>query len=114
MGRVFEVKPLSKTLSSLLALCPLLVFFAVFIGSGIYFSLQGQEYAFYKVSASVAILPAIVLAVYLARDPLHKTLAAFLDGARDNNIMIMCLIYILAGAFSCNLQSNCCVTSTVE
>ena len=103
-----------STLSSLRALSPLLMFFSIFIGSGIYFTLIGKEFAFYQVSASVAILPAIILAIFLAKAPLQKALNVFLEGARDNNIIIMCLIYLLAGAFATVLQNIGGVTSTVN
>lgn len=106
------IKP--KILSSLRALTPLLLFFAIFIGSGIYFSIQGAEYAFYQVSASVAILPAIILAIIITRTPFQKALNIFLEGARDNNIIIMCLIYLLAGAFATVLHNIGGITSTVN
>jgi Na+/H+ antiporter NhaC len=104
----------SKILSSLYALCPLLVFFFLFIGSGVYFSLRGQNDAFYQISASVAILPAIVIALYGVRKPLQEALSVFLEGARDKNIIIMCLIYLLAGAFATVLQNIGSVASTVS
>lgn len=104
----------SKTLSSLFALSPLLIFFLVFIGTGIYFSSQGKAYAFYQVSATVAILPAIIFAFFLAKTPFQTTLNTFLEGARDSNIIIMCLIYLLAGAFATVLQNIGGVSSTVH
>lgn len=97
-----------KILTSLLALSPLLLFMVLFIGTGIYFSLQSQENAFYQISPSVIILPSIFLAVFLGflgRRSFQKSLTLFLEGARDKNIIIMCFIYLLAGAFSTVLQS---------
>ena len=104
----------SKILSSIYALSPFIVFIGLFIGSGIYFSLQKQENAFYQISASVAILPAIILSIYLIREPLQKTMDIFLHGIRDQNIIIMCLIYLLAGAFGTVLQNTGGVTSIVN
>lgn len=104
----------NSNLSSFLALSPLLVFFMLFIGTGVYFSVQGKEYAFYQVSASVAILPAIIFAVCIARTPFQKTLSTFLEGARDNNIIVMCFVYLLAGAFAAVVQQIGGVTSIVH
>lgn len=104
----------SRLSTSLWALCPLMVFFGVFIGTGLYFSLQGRAYAFYQVSAAVAILPAILLALYSVKLPFQKAFNIFLEGVRDKNIVIMCLIYLLAGAFGCVLQSIGSVSSTVN
>lgn len=103
-----------KISSGLYALFPLLVFFLIFIGSGIYFTIQGQKYAFYQISSSVAILPAIILAVCLTRDPIQKTLNTFLEGVRNNNIIIMCLIYLLAGSFAVVLQHIGGITSIIN
>ena len=46
-----------------LALLPLIVFLAIFLGSGIYHSVIGTEFAFYQMKAPVAAIPAIILAV---------------------------------------------------
>ncbi len=109
------IEPKSIKLSSLLiTLSPLLLFFLIFIGSGVYLSIKGHDYAFYEVSASVAILPAILLAFWLTRIPFSKSLTLFLEGARDNNIIIMCLIYLLAGAFGSVLQAIGGVNSVVN
>jgi len=60
----------SITHPKLRALYPLLLFFSLFLGSGLYFSFTGKAYAFYQVSASVAILPPIILALWLCKEPL--------------------------------------------
>ena len=95
-------------------LAPLLLFFALFIGSGIYYSLQDNAQAFYQLSASVAILPAIIFAILLFKGSLKKSLAIFLQGARNENIIIMCLVYLLAGAFASVLQQIGGVNSFVN
>lgn len=81
-------------------LLPLLLFLCVFVGSGMYFMHQGVPMAFYQISPNMAILPAIVLSLFFARKGPGKGLDTFLEGVRDQNIIIMCLIYLLAGAFS--------------
>ena len=92
-------------LTMLINLSPLFLFFILFIGSGVYFSLKNNEQAFYQLSASVAILPAIMLAIFLTKQPLQQALNIFLQGAREQNIIMMCLIYLLAGAFAAVLQT---------
>jgi len=85
---------------SALALTPLLLFLALFFGAGLYYTAQGEAMGFYQLRAPVAILPALALGLWLARRrglPAQQTL---LQGMGDNNIMLMCLIFLLAGAFA--------------
>ncbi|WP_105255201.1 Na+/H+ antiporter NhaC family protein [Pseudoalteromonas sp. T1lg75] len=83
-----------------LSLVPLLVFVALFLGTGLYLQAQGVDYAFYQLPAPVAILPAIVLAFVLAKQRINESVETFIRGAGHSNIITMCLIYLLAGAFS--------------
>ncbi|WP_245953077.1 Na+/H+ antiporter NhaC family protein [Alteromonas aestuariivivens] len=96
-----------------LALLPLAVFLLFFLGAGFYYQSQGVEYAFYQLPAPVAILPAILLAVFLSRESLSQTIHQFVDGAGHHNIITMCLIYLLAGAFSAVANTTGGVDSTV-
>ncbi|WP_334177883.1 Na+/H+ antiporter NhaC family protein [Pseudoxanthomonas sp.] len=85
---------------SALALTPLLLFLALFFGAGLYYTAQGEAMGFYQLRAPVAILPALALGLWLARRrglPAQQTL---LQGMGDSNIMLMCLIFLLAGAFA--------------
>lgn len=85
---------------SVLALTPLLLFLALFFGAGLYYTAQGEAMGFYQLRAPVAILPALALGVWLARRrgvPAQQTL---LQGMGDGNVMLMCLIFLLAGAFA--------------
>lgn len=82
------------------ALLPLAVFLVIFIGAGVWLTLNGTEMAFYQVSATVAILPAIILAVLLAKEKPAESIGAFIEGAGDGSIVTMCMIYLLAGAFA--------------
>ncbi|GAA4358036.1 Na+/H+ antiporter NhaC family protein [Kangiella marina] len=85
--------------ASYIPLLPMLVFFALFLGTGIYYTVIGVESAFYQLPAPIAILPAIALSVLLAREPIEKSIGHLLAGMGDSNIIAMCLIYLLAGAF---------------
>ena len=82
------------------ALSPLLLFLTLFFGAGLYYSAQGEPMGFYQLRAPVAILPAVALGLWLARRrgvPAQDTL---LKGIADPDIVLMCLIFLLAGAFA--------------
>ncbi len=80
------------------ALLPLGVFLSLFLGTGLWFTLQGHPDAFYQLRAPVAILPAIALALWLGRR--DKPLDTLLAGMGNSDVMLMCLIFLLAGAFA--------------
>ena len=96
------------------ALLPLLLFLLIFLGSGIYYTAIGTDFAFYQIKAPVAILPAIILAVLLARDTLNRTLEAFVAGVGDSNIITMALVFLLAGAFATVTEAIGGVSATVN
>ncbi|PAJ75692.1 sodium:proton antiporter [Pseudoalteromonas sp. NBT06-2] len=83
-----------------LSLLPLLLFVSLFLGTGLYLQASGVDYAFYQLPAPVAILPAILLAFFLNKKTINSSVETFVKGAGHNNIITMCLIYLLAGAFS--------------
>ena len=85
---------------SAVALTPLLLFLALFFGAGLYFTARGEAMGFYQLRAPVAILPAVALGLWIAR---RRGVAAFdtlLRGIGDPDIVLMCLIFLLAGAFA--------------
>ena len=83
-----------------LAMLPLCVFVAIFFGGGVYHAVMGTEFAFYQIKAPVAALPAMVVAVILATGALEDRIHLFLKGVADINIATMCMVFLLAGAFS--------------
>ena len=85
---------------SALALTPLLVFLALFFGAGMYFTyVLGHEDGFYQLKAPVAILPALAVAAFIAWRRGLKPLETLLSGMGDHNVVLMCLIFLLAGGF---------------
>jgi Na+/H+ antiporter NhaC len=96
------------------ALLPLLLFLVIFLGSGIYYTLIGTDFAFYQIKAPVAILPAIVLALIIARDTLNRSLDAFVGGVGNSNIITMVLVFLLAGAFAAVTKAIGGVDATVN
>lgn len=93
---------------------PIFLFLGLFVGSGLIFTWQGVENAFYQIAPTVAILPAIVLAFILLKGSTQDRLHSFLDGLRHRDIVTMCLIFLLAGAFNAVTKSIGCVDSTVN
>ncbi|MGO1002443.1 Na+/H+ antiporter NhaC family protein [Lysobacter sp. CA196] len=81
------------------ALTPLLVFLALFFGAGLYFTSHGDAMGFYQLHAPVAILPALALAALIAWRRGIKPLETLLSGMGDHNVVLMCLIFLLAGGF---------------
>ncbi len=89
-----------------LSLLPLLLFVLLFLGTGLYLQSQGVAYAFYQLPGPVAIIPALVLAVWLNRTPLSQSIDLMVKGAGNSNIITMCIIYLLAGAFAAVAQAT--------
>lgn len=99
---------------SLAALLPFLVFVLVYMATGIVLNHLGVEMAFYQVPAPVCILPAIILAFIMFEGSVDDKFNDFVRGCGDENIIIMCLIYILAGAFATVSKESGGVDSVVN
>ncbi len=79
---------------------PIVVFILLFVGSGVYFSILGTPNAFYQLSPVTAVIPAIALGWLLHKGTTQQKMHDFLDGVRHRDIITMCIIFLLAGAFS--------------
>lgn len=97
-----------------IALLPLIVFLTIFLGSGIYHSLIGTEFAFYQIKAPVAALPAIILAALVYRGKLNQGIEEFLKGASHPNLILMFMVFMLAGAFASVSSAIGSVDATVQ
>ena len=90
------------------ALTPFLVFAVFYLG----LSLWAND--FYKVPMTIAFLVASAFSLSLnVRRPLDKRIDAYALGMGDCNIMIMCLIFVLAGAFATVAKASGAVDSAV-
>ena len=96
------------------ALLPLLVFLVLFIGTGSYLTYTEVDMAFYQLSAAVAVIPAIMFALMQGRGKLNDKITIFLKGVGEINIITMCMIYLLAGAFASVAGSIGGVSATVN
>ena len=83
-----------KDTQSGVALLPFLVFVIIFLGSGIILD------DFYAFPASVAALCGVISAFLLPKAGFQEKLKFFMKGCGEENIITMCIIYLLAGAFS--------------
>ena len=81
---------------------------------GSYLSYQGVEFAFYQLPAPVAILPAIVVAFILSKNKINQSIEEFIAGVGHQDIIAMCLIYLLAGAFAAVAKTSGGVDATVN
>lgn len=93
---------------------PILLFVVLFVGSGVYFTLIGVADAFYQLSPMAAIIPPIMLGWILHKGNTQQKMHAFLDGVRHRDIITMCTIFLLAGAFSEITQSIGSVDAAVN
>lgn len=92
-----------------LALLPLLVFVLLFIGTGI---ITGD---FTAMPIPVALVMAIIAALLIKpKDRLSEKIGIVTRGAGKENIMLMVLIFLLAGAFSKVAEGMGAVDSTVN
>lgn len=104
----------AKAQANAYALLPLIVFLAIFLGSGIYHSIIGTEFAFYQIKAPIAALPAVILAVLMYKGPLNSGIDTFLKGASHPNLILMFMVFMLAGAFASVSSAIGSVDATVQ
>lgn len=79
---------------------PLIIFLALYIGSGLYFTFMGAESAFSKFPRHVALLIGIVIALLMNKTmKLDKKIDIFCENAGNSGVIIIGLIYLLAGGF---------------
>ena len=95
------------------ALIPFLVFIFIYLFTGIILHLRGVEMAFYQLPAPIAAFVGIVSAFLLFGGSIDDKFDNLVEGCGDSNIIIMCLIYLLAGAFSALASKSGGVDSVV-
>lgn len=91
------------------ALLPLIIFVSIYLGT----SLVMKD--FYSVSVLVPGIIAALVGIFMNRKRgLEKNIEIFCKGAGNSNIILMCLIFILAGAFAEVAKNMGAVESTVN
>lgn len=83
-----------------LSFVPLLVFLALYIGSGLLFTSQGEEGAFGIFPRHVALFIGIALALIMyPKLRFGDKVDVFASSAGDSSVMMIVIIYLLAGGF---------------
>lgn len=103
-----KIKPSGK------ALIPFAVFIFLYLGVGIILETSGTEMAFYQLPAPVAIIVGVVVAFIIFKGSIEEKFSQFAKGCGNENILIMCFIYLFAGAFATVAKSMGGVDSTVN
>ncbi len=94
---------------------PLFIFLGLYIGSGIFFSIKGSKSPFNQFPRHVALFIAIGVAVLMNKSKtVEEKIEVFSKNAGSSGVMIMGLIYLLAGGFSGAAKSMGGVESVVN
>ena len=96
-----------------LALIPFAVFAVFYVGLSLLAAHLGFEMPWYKVSMPVAFLVASAVSLLVGRRRLDEKVETYARGMGEPNIMIMCLIFILAGAFATIAKGSGAVDAAV-
>ncbi|WP_300389404.1 Na+/H+ antiporter NhaC family protein [Fusobacterium sp.] len=99
---------------SFIGLVPLIVFVLFYLGAGIILQLQKIPMAFYQLPSPIAAFIGIVFAFILFRGSIKEKFNTFLEGCGHQDIITMCIIYLLAGAFAGVAKTMGGVDSTVN
>ncbi len=97
-----------------LSLAPLLAFLLIYIGAGLWFSLEGQAMAFYQFPAPSCALFGFGIAMIMGYKDINAHIATFVSGIGDNTVVLMCIIFLLAGAFSAITKATGSVDASVN
>lgn len=95
------------------ALIPFAIFIALYLITGLILQVRGVEMAFYQLPAPIAVFVAIIVAFFIFEGSIEDKFDTLVAGCGDSNIIIMCLIYLLAGAFSSLAKASGGVDSVV-
>lgn len=99
---------------SAIALLPFLVFIGVYLITGIVLNARGVEMAFYQLPSPVAAVVGIIAAFIIFKGTIDEKFNSLIKGCGNENIIIMCIIFLLAGAFSTVSKSMGGVDSVVN
>lgn len=102
------MKHLIKTKGSIVALLPFFVFIFTFLGVGILLN------DFYALPSPIAVTFGIITAFLLFRESIEAKVDTLIKGCGNNQIITMCLIYLLSGAFAVVTQAMGAVDTVVN
>ena len=99
---------MNSTKANFLSLLPFLIFVGTFLGAGIVL----QD--FYALPSPIAVSIGIIAAFAMSRLPHQEKIKTFLHGCGESSVLTMCIIYLLAGAFSTVAQVSGSVDAVVN
>lgn len=97
-----------------LAFLPMIVLLVVYFGSGIVFTILGTPDAFKQISREFALVISVLVALFMSKRGISEAVDAFAGHCANSGIMLMCLIFVLAGMFSGVTKGMGAVDSTVN
>lgn len=103
-----------KIEASFKGLIPFIIFIAMYLGTGIILQQKGVDLAFYQLPGPIAAFIGVIVAFLLFKGKIEEKTNVFLDGCGHKDIIIMCIIYLLAGAFAVVSKTMGGVDSTVN
>lgn len=95
-------------------LIPFIVFVLIYLGSGIILQMKGVPMAFYQLPAPIAVFTGIIVAFILFKGEINEKFNTFIHGCGEHDIIIMCIIYLLAGGFATVSKAMGGVDATVN
>jgi len=85
-----------------LAFIPMIFFLVLYVGVGVFFTIQGVESPFNKIPRHVAVLIAIIIALlfYDRETTIDAKIEVFAKGAGSSGVILLGIIILLTGGFS--------------
>ena len=96
------------------AFLPILVFIAIYVGSGIYYEFQGVPKAFQQIPRITALFIALLVALLMGKERFEDKVLIFSKAVGDHNVILMSFIFMFAGAFAGVSKAMGGVDSTVN
>lgn len=100
--------------ASFKGLIPFIVFIFIYLGTGIFLNMKGVNLAFYQLPGPVAAFAAIIIGFIIFKGTIQEKFEIFLEGCGHQDIITMCVIYLLAGAFAVVSKAMGGVEATVN
>ena len=97
-----------------LAFLPMVVLLVIYFGSGILFTVLGTENPFKLISREFALVISVLVALFMSKRSMTEAADAFAQHCANPGVLLMCLIFILAGMFSGVTKGMGAVESTVN
>lgn len=97
-----------------MAFLPMIVLLIIYFGSGIVFTALGTPDAFKQISREFALVIAVLVSLFMSKRSMTEAADAFAKHCANPGVLLMCLIFVLAGMFSGVTKGMGAVNSTVN